>query len=119
MTSPFDSRRAMCFVFLVACGCFAFGAAALGQNPRALTREEQQELRQGLAALKQSLRPLTERGIANAADAGVFHKGLAWALQYDTEFTPADLALLRKGVIRGQERVKSLAEGTDRSAIIA
>src|SRR5262245_24717925 len=111
MAASLDIRRAIRSSIFVTCGCFALSAPGLGQTSRALSGEEQQELRQGLQTLEQSLRPLNERGVAGAADAGVFHKGLAWALRYDTEFTPADVALLRKAVVRGQERAKSLAAG--------
>ena len=43
------------------------------------------------------------------ADAAIFAKGLAWALRYDREFTPADVALLEKAVRRGDERRAALA----------
>lgn len=40
-----------------------------------------------------------------------FQKGLAWALEYDTEFSPTDRALLNKAVVRGQQRAELLAVG--------
>jgi poly(3-hydroxybutyrate) depolymerase len=36
---------------------------------------------------------------------------LAWALRYDREFSPADVALLRKAVARGQQRAELLSAG--------
>jgi Prolyl oligopeptidase family len=92
-------------VFFVLC------VAALGQTQRPLSDEEQQTLQQGLQSLEQSLRLLTDRSSEHAADAGVFHKGLAWALRYDREFSSADVALLRKAIVRGHERAESLAAG--------
>jgi hypothetical protein len=71
----------------LACLCIP----ALGQTQRTLFDEEQQSLQQGLQSLQQSLRILIDQNIENAADAGVFHKGLAWALKYDREFSPTDI----------------------------
>ena len=45
------------------------------------------------------------------ADAEVFAKGIAWALRYDTQFDPADVALLKRALERGKERVAALEAG--------
>jgi poly(3-hydroxybutyrate) depolymerase len=45
------------------------------------------------------------------ADAEVFAKGLAWALRYDTQFEPADVALMKKALKRGRERAAALESG--------
>src|SRR5262249_22298973 len=41
----------------------------------------------------------------------VFAKGIAWALRYDTQFTAADVALLKKSLARARERVAALESG--------
>ncbi len=43
------------------------------------------------------------------ADAEVFHKGIAWALRYETTFGSNDVVLLKKAVIRGSQRADALA----------
>jgi dienelactone hydrolase len=45
------------------------------------------------------------------ADAKIFAKAVSWALRYDTQFEPADLALLKKALDRGKERVAALEAG--------
>jgi hypothetical protein len=45
------------------------------------------------------------------ADAGIFAKGLAWALKYDREFTSADVGLLEKAIRRGTERLAAISAG--------
>src|SRR5579872_948270 len=43
------------------------------------------------------------------ADMDIFHKGVVWALRYDTKFTDADIALLQKALQRGRQRAEALA----------
>jgi len=43
-----------------------------------------------------------------AADAGIFAKGVEWALRYETKLEAADLALLRKALDRGRGRAAAL-----------
>src|SRR5262245_21547387 len=103
----------MRFLFRMAVAAWAFlawCAAALGQA-QPPSDSDRQVLQQELQSLEQSLQALTEQGVQHAADAGVFRKGLAWALKYDREFPPADLALLDKAVSRGRQRAALLAEG--------
>lgn len=38
------------------------------------------------------------------AEADLFHKGILWALRYETNFTTNDVALLKKSLTRGQQR---------------
>ena len=45
------------------------------------------------------------------ADADFFHKGIAWALRYETNFTTNDVALLKKSVARGHQRTDALLGG--------
>lgn len=83
---------------------------ALGQAPKPLTEQDRQGLTDSLQSLEKTLASV--RGIDNKsfADVAIFAKGLAWALQYDQEYSAADLALLKKAIIRGTERATSLAE---------
>jgi len=43
------------------------------------------------------------------ADAAVFHKGVEWALRYESAFTAKDVAMIEKALSRGSERVTALA----------
>jgi len=86
-------------VFL--CGSLAFGQA------KPLPDSERQSLTDELAALEKRIGNSSE-----AVDAAIYAKGLAWALKYDREFTPADVTLLKKAIGRGNERAKSLAAKT-------
>jgi hypothetical protein len=45
------------------------------------------------------------------ADATVYAKGVAWALRYHEALTPADMALLKKALERGNERAAALEAG--------
>lgn len=102
--------RCGCRHALLTCGCLlGICVTALGQTQRPLTDEEQQVLKQGLQSLEQSLRIVTDRQVENVVDAKIFHKGLEWALRYDREFSPADVALMRKAFVRGQQRAELLA----------
>jgi hypothetical protein len=82
-------------------------AATAGQLPVAL----RQKLEAGQQALQASLQALGEHPAELVADAAVFAKGIEWALRYDTEFSPADIALLENALARGQERVAAIAGG--------
>src|SRR5262245_33446927 len=41
-------------------------------------------------------------------DAEVFHKGVVWALRYDKDLSQADLALLKKSIDRGMDRLNAI-----------
>lgn len=45
------------------------------------------------------------------ADAGLFHKGLVWALRYETSFSSNDVTLLQKSLARGRQRADALLAG--------
>ena len=99
--------RCGCRHALLTCGCsLGICVTALGQTQPPLTDEEQQVLKQGLQSLEQSLRIVTDRQVENVVDAKIFHKGLEWALRYDREFSPVDVALMRKASVRGQQRAE-------------
>jgi hypothetical protein len=78
--------------------------------------DDRPQLEQELKELNQRLHRLhsMKEIAANAdhlADAEVFAKSVAWALRYDKDFTPADVALLKKAIQRGNERAAELEAG--------
>ena len=46
-----------------------------------------------------------------APDGAIFAKGIAWALRYETKLQPADVALIKKALERGNARAEALAAG--------
>ncbi|MCE9533284.1 MAG: PHB depolymerase family esterase [Planctomycetes bacterium] len=42
------------------------------------------------------------------ADAAIFRKGIEWALKYEPKLVPADVALIKKAVNRGNQRLEAL-----------
>jgi len=91
---------------LLSVAVLLFGGIAFGQ-PKPLEENERKSLMGELASLEQKFATLL-----NPVDAAIYSKGLAWALKYDREFTPADAVLLKKAAVRGNERAKSLSEKT-------
>lgn len=84
-----------------------------GFVPALLSAEDVSSKRQ-LAELGQRLDALRKSKTHTAdllADAEVFHKGLVWALRYDSKFTPADVTLLQKSLARCNERLAALEAG--------
>lgn len=73
-----------------------------------LSGDDRQQLERGLKELTARLEKLPAE---HRADAAIFAKGLTWALRYDTDFTPADAAQLKKALERGQSRVTALMAG--------
>lgn len=43
------------------------------------------------------------------ADVGIFHKGIVWALRYDTPLTPNDELLVTRALATGLQRAEALA----------
>jgi hypothetical protein len=92
-------------------------AAAAGRAadpPADLPADQRKQLETGVAELADKLAALRKDGAVKAdylADAEVHAKGLTWALRYDTQFDPADVALLKKALERGRERAAALEAG--------
>lgn len=87
-------------------------------KPMGLPEKDRKEIERGLKELNERLKKLPRtsledrlQGIDALADAEVFAKGVTWALRYDTDFTAADIALLKKALARGKERVSALEAG--------
>jgi hypothetical protein len=83
----------------------------------AISPEERRAAEHDLQDLQSKLKsPRLAQGAAKAkpdllADAEIFAKGVAWALRYDTDLQPADLALIKKALARGRERLAALHDG--------
>ncbi len=78
-------------------------------RPAGLSDEQRQSLERGLKELNDRLNKLRSDALADAA---VFAKGITWALRYDTEQLGApDVALLKRALERGRERVAALEAG--------
>jgi hypothetical protein len=80
--------------------------------------EERPELQRGLDELTHRVQKLRSakaaaapEGVDKLTDAEVFAKGTTWALRYDKDLAPADLAILKKAIERGNERAAALEAG--------
>ena len=90
-----------------------FAETCAAQMPAAtpLTAEQRQQFEASLQQLQTKLTELQSHPAPLVADAALFVKGLEWALKYDRDFTPADLATLEKAIQRAQERAAAIASG--------
>ncbi len=79
--------------------------------PPGLSNDDRKEIESGLTNLNDRIAPIRSNKADDSADAAVFAKGAAWALRYDTQFDPADVALLKKALERGNERAAALEAG--------
>lgn len=81
---------------------------ALAQSATAapLTPEQKTELKNGLKEVTSTLAAQTSK---YRSDAAIFAKGLFWALKYDSQFTPADVAMMRHAISRGHQRGTQLS----------
>src|SRR3954468_22244277 len=91
--------------------CLALPGTFAQQGPQPLTAEVRQQLERDLKELGERLAELRTTKAGPLADAEGFHKGLVWALRYDTQFDPAGVALLQKALVRGKQRVEALKSG--------
>ena len=100
-----------------------FASASFQAAPQPLADADRQALDNDLRSLQSLLDSLRERPASAVADAAIFAKGLNWALRYDREFTPADVALMRHAIVRGKQRSAALTSGkqtwTDRRGKLA
>jgi poly(3-hydroxybutyrate) depolymerase len=81
-----------------------------GQDQKAvpLAAEERLKLQTELSELERSLATLPE---SSSPDAAIFAKGLSWALKYDRDFSPNDVALLNRAVVHCRQRTESILAG--------
>jgi hypothetical protein len=88
--------------------------------PGGLGQEDKARLTNGLKNLSEKLarlRSAFDDKASNAqkldllADADLFHKGIVWALRYETNLTAKDIALIDRSLKRGEERADALLAG--------
>ncbi|WP_232101261.1 prolyl oligopeptidase family serine peptidase [Gimesia panareensis] len=96
-------------MLLVLVFCSWPGALCLAQKAVPLTTEQRQTFDQELQTLQESLQALGDRPANDIADASIFSKGLQWALLYDQQFSPRDIALMKRAIVRGKQRTEALA----------
>jgi hypothetical protein len=86
--------------------------AALPAADPALPTAERKQIERRLQELEgrlAKLRARTPAGTADhLADAVIYAKAIAWALRYNEPLTPADVALLKQALARGNERAAAL-----------
>lgn len=83
--------------------------ASHAQMSQPLSEAQRQDISQRLAKLNQELASTPAK--SNSTDAAIFLKGVQWALDYDKEFSAADIALMEKGLKRAHERREAIAQG--------
>lgn len=109
-SSPFKARRWLVLsLILVALASSPVWGQTTAARP--LSAEQLRTLTGALASLELQIKTLPGRLNRDAVDAAVFAKGLSWALRYDHEFTLADVALMEKAVVRGNQRSAAIADG--------
>src|SRR5262249_23266719 len=79
-----------------------------GHSADAITADEVAALQREGDALRTKLQPLRPKPDL-LADADTFLKGITWALRYDKNLQPADVALIKKALGRAKERAEALA----------
>lgn len=102
-------RSRLGFALTLLASCLAGVDVCSAQEAQPLSVEQRQALDAAQRDLERALDGL--RGRVGLADAAVYQKGLAWALRYDQQFTPADVRLLEQAADRGRERAAALADG--------
>lgn len=102
-------RRRASGLLLTLVFCTWPGALSLAQKAVPLTTEQRQTFDQELQTLQESLEALVDRPASDIADASIFSKGLQWALLYDQQFSPRDITLMKRAIVRGKQRIEALA----------
>src|SRR5688572_2593540 len=99
-------------VVVLACLCSAAEEALLGQpaSTSSFTDKERAQLDRERAVLEERLQLISGNDPLQA-DAGVFLKGIQWALRYETKPDPKDVALIQQALQRARQRMDGLAAG--------
>ena len=89
------------------------GTPAVPQQESESTNQERVALTKDLTALERRLSALRDpkKPALRWQDSALFAKGAAWGLRYDSPLLPADLALLRHAIERGNQRATELEQG--------
>ncbi len=95
-------------------GLLVLCLASIGfaQSTKPLAESERKSLQERAQSLHQALDKQAVPKTAAWADAAIFAKGLTWGLDYDQEYSPADIDLLEKAVTRGTERQQALQQAS-------
>src|SRR5258707_95884 len=72
--------------------------------PAGISTEDQRAIASDLPRLREELAELKSPNLDLRADVDIFNKGITWALRYETNLTPNDLALVKKALVRGLQR---------------
>ncbi len=89
-------------------------AAPAGHIPDGMSAVESAEVRLRTASLHRRLQALRDRQTGRPdrfGDADLFLKAVTWAIDYEEQLTPADIAQLRRGLERGAARIGALEAG--------
>lgn len=98
----------------LATSLFLLVGVAWSAPPDGISAEEFAALGRDLKSLTDEVNALRGHKDVSAdvlADVDIFRKGLVWALHYETKLALADVALLKKSVERGLERVGRVVDG--------
>ncbi len=87
--------------------------ACRGETPPRLETQALEPIERGLRDLTDRLEKIRAGEGRRPADAEVYAKGLAWAVRYDTAFSPADRTLLTRALERCRARVADLEAGKE------
>ena len=83
---------------LTICSLVVFAVAGVAEEPQ-----------DGANQLEAKLATLNPVNPDLLADVELFHKGVVWALRYDTPLTPSDDSLVKKALASGLRRAEALA----------
>ncbi len=103
------TSRGCWFVVVAILGLFR-ATTCSAQMPQPLSDSQRQDLTQRLAKQTQELASAASQK-SPIVDAAIFLKGAKWALDYDKDFSAADVALIEKGLKRASERHTVIAQG--------
>jgi len=86
--------------------------------PDGLSAQEARDIERSLAGLgdkvsvlRTKARKADDRAALDlVADAEVFHKGVVWALRYESKLEPADIELIHRSLAKGHARADALAK---------
>src|SRR5467141_3479337 len=82
--------------------------AGLSQEDRAQLGPDLKRLADKLTLLRSNTISADATKLDVLADADLFHKGVVWALRYETNLTTKDVTLLKHSLQRGHERADAL-----------
>src|SRR5262245_58198731 len=98
--------RSVSFLIPAALILLASIPAPSAEQPAGLSEEDTKQIADGLSELEETFRilrgkaPLTAEKEDLVADIDIFRKGVVWALKYETKLEAADVALIKKALVR-------------------